>query len=90
MPKAPLRLVSFSVPPNRQAVWNVIHCRVRYSVAIDAIIASGTARVLLNQGGIGMPYVRNSVHRHTIPRRGAKKIGPRAIPVIRVAESASR
>ena len=24
---------------------------------------------------------------HTIPRRGAKKIGPRAIPVIRVAES---
>ena len=28
-----------------------------------------------------------SVHRHTIPRRGAKKIGPRAIPVIRVAES---
>ena len=28
-----------------------------------------------------------SVHRHTIPRRGAKKIGPRTIPVIRVAES---
>ena len=28
-----------------------------------------------------------SVNRRTIPRRGAKKIGPRAIPVIRVAES---
>ena len=44
----------------RRCGRKVIHCRARYSVAIDAIIASGTARVLLNHGGIGMPYVRNS------------------------------
>ena len=56
---APLRLARFSVPRNRRAVWAECHCRARYSVAIDAIIASGTARVLLNHGGIGMPYVRN-------------------------------
>ena len=57
------------------------------TVAIDAIIASGTARVLLNQGGTGMPYARNfcpQAHNSAVQR---EKIGPRAIPVIRVAES---
>ena len=58
--KAPLRLARFSVPRNRQAVRAECHTLPwRYSVAIEAIIARGTARVLLNQGGIGMPYVRN-------------------------------
>ena len=56
-PKAPLRLRDFL---SRWCRRNVIHCRTRYSVAIDAIIASDNARVLLNQGGIGMPYVRKS------------------------------
>ena len=56
---------------------NVIHCRARYSVAIDAIIASGNARVLLNQGGIGMPYVRNFCPQaHNSAARRKKKSVP--------------
>ena len=50
-------------------------------------LSPAVPRALVNQSGIGMPCVRISVHRHTIPRRGAKKIGRRAIPVIREAES---
>ena len=64
-----------------------MHCRARYSVVIDAIIASGTARVLLNQGGIGMPYVRNFCPQVHNSAAWGEKIGPRAIHVIRVAES---
>ena len=66
---------------------NVIHCRSRYSVAIDAIIASGTARVVLNQCGIGMSDVRNFCPQAHNSAARREKIGPRAIPVIRVAES---
>ena len=45
------------------------------------------ARVLLNQGGIGMQYVRNFCPQaHNSAARG-EKIGPRAIPAFRVVES---
>ena len=45
--------------------------------------------VLLNQGGIGMPYVRNFCPQaHNFAAR-REKIGPRAIPMICEAESPS-